>query len=382
MKHFYSNFFRTLLLASLISYINQANAQNPTTVVSSNTCTVVQNFNDGLNTNFTSPSIYSDQYDYEFDWTNSGGNGMMVSSSQATLVPYETSLISQAYLNSAPDGTVSVGFTYSAPPGTLYRIRVIRPGNGAGDIMAITSQGQPIIGGVPNWAPLPAGSGTLCLQLLDADLHPNQNYRYEFTFYVTANTSRVTFDDFALSSSAPGSLPATFLGIVADRSDNGIKVRWDVGDEINVLRYEVEKSTDARSFSSIGTVDANKKKVYGYTDANIKAEEIFYRIKSVDIDGTVKYSGIVRFKNNTSSTGKLLVYPSPVNNLLTIEHEKLSTNGKLIVSTIDGRILKTIRPNAGISNTMIDVSSFSSGMYILKFDDGKGRIQTSTFVKQ
>src|SRR4051794_12963544 len=104
MKHFYSFFFRTLLLASLISYINQANAQNPTTVVNSNTCTVVQNFNSGaLTTQFTSPSIHASQYDYEFTWTNVGGNGMMVSSSQATFNGYETSLISNEFTNTAPD---------------------------------------------------------------------------------------------------------------------------------------------------------------------------------------------------------------------------------------------------------------------------------------
>jgi len=384
MKHFYSVYKRIIAVLPLILAVT-VNAQNPTTVVPGTTCTVVQNFNSSaLTTQFSSPSIHAGEYDYQFLWKDEGGNGILVSSSAANFPGYEASLISDGFFNTAPDGTVSVGFTYSAPPGTLYRIRVIRPNGAAGDILAVTSEGPPTepIVGTPKWTALPSSSGTLCLQVLDADLHPNQTYLYEFTFHVTSPTAPITFDDFALNSSAPAPLPVNFLGVVADRTENGIKVRWHVGDEIDVNRYEVERSTDARNFTTVGTIDAKQKRVYSFIDENGKAEEIFYRIKSVDIDGTVKRSGIVRFKNNTTGTANILTYPSPVNSLLTVQHQKLGSNAKLVVSTIDGRILKTIRPNAGITNTMVDVSGFSTGMYILKLDDGKGKIQTSAFIKQ
>lgn len=380
MKQFYP--FKTICAGLCLLIFYSVRAQSPTTVTNSTTCTVVQSFNT-TNGNFTSPSIYSDQYDYEFNWTGAGSSGMMVSSSAATFAPYEASLISPIYPNTAPDGTANIGFSYSVPAGTLYRIRVIRPNLAIGgvDILAMTSEGPPTAGGNANWRELPSGSGTICLQLLDADLHPGQNLRYEFTFYVTSTASSVSFDNFSLNSSAAAPLPVNFIGLVANRVDNGIAIRWDVGDEINVQRYEVERSENGVNFSTIGTVDANKKQVYNFTDYNNKLQQVFYRIKSVDLDGTAKYSGIVRFKNSNSYSDKLLLYPVPVHNQLTIQHSLL-TRGKLTVSTVDGRILKVVTPGPGVSNTMIDVSSLSSGMYMLKLEKDDGKIETGSFVKE
>jgi hypothetical protein len=382
MKQFYTA-YKVLLAIALFGAFNYAYAQSPTTVTSSSTCTVVQNFNT-TSGSFTSPSIYSDQYDYEFDWSGAGANGMMVSSSAATLAPYETSLISPIYPNTAPDGTVNVGFSYTAPAGTLYRIRVIRPNIATGgvDILAITSQGAPVVGGTTNWTALSSTSGTICLLLSDADLHPGQNLRYEFTFYVTSTGAPVTFDNFSLSSASAAPLPVRFVGIVANRVNNGISLRWDVGDEIDVQRYDVEKSTDAVTFHTIGSVNASKKPVYGLIDNDIKAQDLFYRIKSVDLDGTVRYSGIVRFKNNNSFSSQLLLYPSPTHSQLTIQHNKLSSSASLSILSMDGKVLRVVKPSIGLSNTMVDVSIFSPGMYVIKLNNGLGKIQASTFMKQ
>src|SRR5256885_989421 len=118
MRHLYSILSRTLVISCLL-FMGKARAQSPTTVSASSSCSVVQNFNT-TNGNFTAPSIYSDQYDYEFDWSGAGASGALVSSSAATLAPYETSLISPIYVNTAITGTTNVGFSYAAPAGTLY----------------------------------------------------------------------------------------------------------------------------------------------------------------------------------------------------------------------------------------------------------------------
>jgi len=372
-----------LLTALSLMPFTRARAQNPTTVVNSNACAVVQNFNSNSG-NFTAPSIYSDQYDYEFDYTGAGTNGMFISSAQATLTPYETSLISPIYSNSALDGTATIGFSYSAPAGTLYRIRVIRPNvvSGGADILAITSQGAPIIGGTPNWRQLPAGSGTICLQLNDADLHPGQNLRYEFTFYVTSGSARVTFDNFSLNSIAAAPLPVTFMGIVATQQDNGVSVRWDVSDETDVLQYRLERSTDGASFATVSTVPAQHKAVYGTVDLSAKAPVAYYRIKSVDIDGHFKYSTIIKLVNGNSYVNTIRVYPSPARNQVTVQHSQLGDHACISIVTVDGKLLKRVTPAAGASNTPVDISSLSPGMYVLRLDNGNGKTETATFVKQ
>jgi len=383
MKHIYSIVSITLLIAGGTLLSTKAQAQSPTTVTNNNTCAVVQDFNTN-NGNFTAPSIYSDQYDYEFNWTGAGPGGMMVSSSQVIGAPYETSLISPIYQNTALDGTAIVGFSYSAPANTLYRIRVIRPNlvSGGADILATTSQGPPVFGTTNNWAVLPAASGNICLQLNDADIHTGQNLRFEFTFYVTSTASRVNFDNFALNSIAAAPLPVTFMGLVANRIDNGVNVKWDVAEEVDVKEYQLEKSTNGTTFSSVKTISALHKKVYGFTDPNAKAPEVFYRVKSVDLDGKTKYSGIIRLVNGNSFSSTIKAYPSPAQNQLTLQHSKLGANARLTISTMDGKVLKVVSPANGASNTMVDVTGLTTGMYLLRLDNGNGKIETTTFVKQ
>lgn len=383
MRQFYS-LLKTIPVLSALMLAGSAQAQSPTTVQTSNTCAVAVDFNSG-NGSFTSPSIYSDQYDYEFNYTGAGPNGRLVTSSQATLAPYEASLISPIYQNTALTGTANVGFSYTAPAGTLYRIRVIRPNvvSGGADILATTSQGPPVIGSTANWRTLPAGSGTVCLLLQDADLVTGQPLRYEFTFYVTSTAAPVTFDNFSLNSIAAAPLPVNFMGIVAQQQDNGINVRWDVADESNVREYHLERSTDASTFTSVGTVTATRKAVYGATDLSAKAPTVYYRIRSVDIDGRTKYSGIIRVENGSSFAGSLKVYPSPARGgNITLQHSRLGAGARISVTSLDGKVLKLVIPTDGASNTMVDVSGLSAGMYIIRLDNGKGKIESTTFLKQ
>jgi len=242
MKHIYS-LFKTVLTASFLLSISQLKAQSPTTVTQGNACNVVQDFNTTAG-GFTAPSIYRDD-SYSLNWTGAGPNGQWVSSSSPTVPPYEASIISPVYPNTALDGTVDIGFSFTAPAGTLYRIRVIRPNIalGTADILAITSEGPPVnANGTPNWTALPGTSGTICLRLLDEDVHPGQELRYEFVFYVPTLAAPVTFDNFALNANAAAPLPVTFMGIMATREKNTVSLKWDVASEENVREYQVEKS--------------------------------------------------------------------------------------------------------------------------------------------
>ena len=385
MRQFYS-LSKTLFFILILSGLNSLKAQSPTTVTTNNTCAVVQDFNTNTG-GFTTPSIYSDQYDYQFNWTGAGPGGMLSSSTAATFVPYEASLISPIYTNTALNGTVVVGFSYSAPAGVLYRIRVIRPNliTGSVDILAVTTEGPPIGGGSPNWRQLPAGSGTICLQLQDADLLTGQNLRYEFVFYSTttpSSTTPITFDNFSLNSISASPLPVTFLGVTAVQTNTGVMVRWDVADEVDVQEYQLEKSTDGASFTTVKTVSAEGKNVYGTTDASPKLPVVYYRIKSVDLDGSIKHSGIIKLTNGSSYANTLRAYPSPAQNLVTLQHKKLGSGARVTVSTTDGRTVKVQAPANGTSNTMIDVTTRPSGLYIIRLDTGNGTVETATFIKQ
>jgi hypothetical protein len=381
MTKFYP-LFKTLFTVFAAAGIYQASAQNPTVVTNSNACEVVQDFNT-TNGHFTSPDVYRNE-DHPFYYSGPGPSGMYISSSQVIAAPVRYDLISPIYPNTALNGTAIVGFSYTAPAGTLYKITIYRPNvvSGGADIVAMTSEGAPVEGGINNWRELPGTSGTICLQLNDADLVTGQNFRYDFQFYAPSISAPVTFDNFALNSIAAAPLPVNFMGIVATQADNSINVRWDVADETNVEAYKLERSTDASNFTTVSTVPAQQKSVYGTTDYNTKSPVIYYRIQSKDNDGRIKYSGIIKVVNGSSFNNKVLVYPSPASNQITVQHTRLSAGSKITISTVDGRILKVITPPVGASNTMTDISNFSAGMYVIRIDQGNGKTETTNFVKQ
>ena len=109
---------------------------------------------------------------------------------------------------------------------------------------------------------------------------------------------------------------------------------------------------------------------------------VYYRIKSVDIDGSVKYSGIIKMVNGTSFSNTIRVYPSPASNQITVQHPQLAERARITITTADGRSIRQLTPAAGTSNTMIDISSLSAGMYVLRLDNGNGKVESTTFLKQ
>ncbi|HET7898087.1 MAG TPA: T9SS type A sorting domain-containing protein, partial [Flavisolibacter sp.] len=211
--------------------------------------------------------------------------------------------------------------------------------------------------------------------------------KYRFIFEFTANTGSggnnqtLRFDDFRTNgtlSQIP--LPVTFIGFEAKKANSAVQLTWKVAGETNVVRYEIEKSDDGRNFVTVGNIQSNGGSTYTFTDP-INNGTAFYRIKNVDNDGKYKYSSIVRITNGKSEI-VLTAFPQPVLSQLTLQHPVTSVDALIRLSTVDGRIVKTIKPSNGSMQTSVDMSSLQPGLYLLHFNGGDGNTQTLKVVKQ
>ncbi len=110
-------------------------------------------------------------------------------------------------------------------------------------------------------------------------------------------------------------LPVKFGDIKVYQKNSGIQVDWTSFSEVNVDHYEIERSQDGQQFSIAGQVIAmanNASKVsYSWLDSAPVNGAVFYRIKSVDLDGRFSYSTIVKINLNQKGT-ELIIYPNPV----------------------------------------------------------------------
>lgn len=84
--------------------------------------------------------------------------------------------------------------------------------------------------------------------------------------------------------------------------------------------------------------------------------------------------------NENSSGGSFWVYPNPVKNVINIQLNNLSANGKLFLKMRDvtGRLIYSDerRNTATIFNTQIDVTRFASGIYSLELLSGDKQYRT------
>ena len=112
---------------------------------------------------------------------------------------------------------------------------------------------------------------------------------------------------------AEGPLPVTFVSVNAYRKYENIMVEWKVENESNIQEYQVEHSTDGIQFSTIGKMAAsnNPESDYNYVDnAPVKGTN-YYRIKSLDKNGNIQYSNIVKVFIRKIQPA-ISVYPNPL----------------------------------------------------------------------
>ena len=142
----------------------------------------------------------------------------------------------------------------------------------------------------------------------------------DYTFVATAAAASRAANRFRIIFRPQPPLPVTIASIRAYAQANNIAVEWRVESQVNIVRYEVEKSVDGRNFAKVGTQLANNSNsasvTYNWLDVNALSGANYYRVKCVDTDGRIKYTAIVRIALGNIKPS-ISVSPNPVegNNL-------------------------------------------------------------------
>jgi hypothetical protein len=176
------------------------------------------------------------------------------------------------------------------------------------------------------------------------------------------------------------SLPLNLTGFNASLTERNVHLTWSSLNEQNVKGFEVERSSNGNDFSSIGRVTATNRSraSYNFSDNAPLPGAAFYRLKMMDNDGTVKYSGVVVVNNRRSLNAQL--FPNPTTGKLNVTHPKASNGAVINIMSAEGKQVKTINVAAGTIQTNLNVSELSNGNYILVFEND-GAKSITKFVK-
>jgi hypothetical protein len=80
-------------------------------------------------------------------------------------------------------------------------------------------------------------------------------------------------------------------------------------------------------------------------------------------------------QNNNAAT--IRVFPNPASDNLTIKFDR---KGSFEIFSIDGKLIEAATVVS--ENVKLNVSTYSNGMYMIKFTDEKGNLSHSKFAKE
>jgi hypothetical protein len=175
-----------------------------------------------------------------------------------------------------------------------------------------------------------------------------------------------------------GTLPVTLLEIGATQQGKMVNVHWTTTGESNLAHYNVERSTDGIEFSETGKVKArNTQGVHQYAllDATPVSGNNFYRVKSINLDGTFKYSEIVKVNMAYLSDKSVHIYPNPVVAGLNLQLNELPAGAYMVrIVDISGRNIESFRLQKGTNNQTFTLGAgkLAQGFYQVMVMNAKG----------
>ena len=176
-----------------------------------------------------------------------------------------------------------------------------------------------------------------------------------------------TFSPFGVGS-GNGALPVTWVNVSAKKVDQQTLVTWSTASEKGTDRFEIERSLDAVHFEKIGQSKAvgnsNSIQNYSFNDAKNFNQVTFYRIKSVDFDGTSEYSQVVSVKSSSSA---ISVFPNPTHGKMAIQG--ISAANIEVINAV-GQVVQKVNFNSN-SNSEIDLSTLPNGIYFISVNQNQ-----------
>jgi hypothetical protein len=180
-----------------------------------------------------------------------------------------------------------------------------------------------------------------------------------------------------LSTLGGGPLPVELTSFTAYHKDGQVSLHWRTETELNNLGFAVLCSSDAQHWEEIGFVlgagTRNTPRLYQFTHSfpPRDSENLFYRLRQVDRDGSIDYSPTVMVHNLAANTVEITdAYPNPFNPATTVTFS-LVQQERVSLSLIDvqgievRRLVDRVMMNAGVHAQTIQAADLPSGRYFV-----------------
>lgn len=176
-------------------------------------------------------------------------------------------------------------------------------------------------------------------------------------------------------------LPVEWLYFELEQSKDNVNLQWATASETMASHYEIERSTDAINYETIGQVQAinsSNTSIYNWIDHSPMEGLSYYRIKQLDENLEFEYTSVksayfygdhFEIENAYQSEDELFI--------------SFNTGLESIIDyqlfDIDGRLV--IKGSSASNQLVLHLSQLSTGMYILNASNGFKTSSKKIFIK-
>lgn len=147
------------------------------------------------------------------------------------------------------------------------------------------------------------------------------------------------------------------------------KLEWKTESEDAGDVFQLEKSIAGNAFLKIAVIPAKgRNSSYTFWDEHPAMGLNMYRLKMLDVGGTVNYSPIVTIKVSDYPDVKIAAFPNPVKDDLVISvYGTITSNATLSMTDLSGKKISTI--NIPGNTVRPNITGLAPGIYFLTYKD-------------
>jgi len=158
-------------------------------------------------------------------------------------------------------------------------------------------------------------------------------------------------------------------------------LEWRTFNESEISSFIIEYSKDGVTYTSAGNVQANsngKDNTYQFVHTPTETFLHYYRLQLINKDSSFRYSPVVVLKPLLNEGNKIIFYPNPVKNAVTVKHPKRNT-AAFHIYDLSGKLVRYVRANSGSSQTILYLNNLPDGMYVVRWKSNNEQLSRTIF---
>ena len=210
-----------------------------------------------------------------------------------------------------------------------------------------------------------------------------------YNFNISADTASSSAKRFKLVIRQNTANAYHLLSFNGSKATGGSQLVWTTENEENYTGFTLERSANGSTFIALDVEQATGGGSYSYLDQNPVAGLDLYRLKQVDVNGTITYSNVVQLQysnlsNAPLANGNINIFPNPVKdaiNLNIVTANSAPATYNISITNSSGYIIKTFTSQQTVWQN--NIADLTPGMYVIKVINNTDNsvVGTNKFIK-